>query len=263
VALFVRDHSGVRLTQAGQRFLARARDALSQIGDARSDAASFGRGETGIVRIGIFSSMASGFLRELLRQFVERNPTVRPELVEGRHSEHVAAVMRDRLDIAFLTGEPDCRGCDRVYLWSERIYVAFQNSDPLAKQSEVTWHDLRDRRFVVSDYDFGPEIHNYLVKNLVELGRHPIIERHAVARDTLLGLVALGQGLALTTESSIATLLPNIVYRPLVGEVLPIRAFWSPRNDNPVLRRFLSQARSMSRSCAHAVAEQRDGLSSA
>ena len=73
VALFVRHHGGVDLTHAGQRFLVRARKALSQIGHATIDAVSFGRGETGTVRIGIFSSLASGFLSDLLRAYVTAN----------------------------------------------------------------------------------------------------------------------------------------------------------------------------------------------
>ena len=39
---------------------------------------------------------------------------------------------------------------------------------------------------------------------------------------------------------------PGIVYRPITNEVLPFRAVWSPRNDNPALRRLLSMARAMS-----------------
>jgi len=59
-ALFIRHHGGVQLTQAGQRFLVRARRALNQIGRAALDAQSIGRGESAIVRIGIFSSIAPG-----------------------------------------------------------------------------------------------------------------------------------------------------------------------------------------------------------
>lgn len=80
-ALFIRHHGGVHLTHAGQRFLIRARRALSQIGHAAVDAASSGRGEAGVVRIGIFSSLASGFLADLLRAYVAANPSIRPDLV--------------------------------------------------------------------------------------------------------------------------------------------------------------------------------------
>jgi DNA-binding transcriptional LysR family regulator len=68
-SLFQRHSGGVCLTQAGQRFLRRARIALQQIEDGVNDVAAIGRSEEGIIKVGIFSSLASGFLFELLKEF--------------------------------------------------------------------------------------------------------------------------------------------------------------------------------------------------
>ncbi|MBR7508434.1 hypothetical protein KC216_21470, partial [Mycobacterium tuberculosis] len=75
----------------------------------------------------------------------------------------------------------------------------------------------------------------------------PRIEQHAVHRDTLMQIVAAGGGLALTSEATVATHFPGVIYRPLAGEILPFYAIWSPSNDNPAFRRFLSLARRLSR----------------
>ena len=246
-ALFVRHHAGVRLTHAGERFLVRARRALSQIGHAAIDAGSCGRGESGSVRIGIFSSLASGFLSDLLRTYVGANPGVRPDLVEGGPAGHIISVQRHHLDIAFLTGPPIADGCDVVHLWNERVYVALPSDHELALGSEVSWADLADRNFIISETDPGPEIHDYLIKHLADLGRHPSVERHRVGRDNLMHLVAMGQGLTLTSEATTAACFPGVVYRPLSEEILPFCAIWSPQNDNPALRRLLSLARIMSK----------------
>lgn len=246
-ALFIRHHGGVHLTHAGQRFLVRARRALSQIGHAAVDAGSFGRGERGVVRIGIFSSLASGFLADLLRAYVTANPAIRPDLIEGGPNGHIAAIQRHHLDIAFLTGEPIADGCDLAHLWDERVYVALPSDNDLASKHEISWRDLRDCHFIVSETDPGPEIHDYLVKHLAELGHHPSIERHGVGRDNLMNLVAMGQGLTLTSEATTAARFPGVVYRHLSEETLPFCAIWSPQNDNPALRRLLSLARTMSK----------------
>lgn len=245
--LFIRHHGGVRLTHAGQRFLVRARGALTQVEHAAVDAASFGRGEAGVVRIGIFSSLASGFLADLLRAYVAANPTIRPDLVEGGPAGHIAAVQRHHLDIAFLTGEPIADGCDLCHLWNERVFAALPSDDDLTLKREVSWSDLRRRRFIVSETDPGPEIHDYLVKHLADLGHHPSVERHGVGRDNLMNLVAMGQGLTVTSEATIKARFPGVVYRPLSNEVLPFCAIWSPQNGNPALRRLLSLARTMSK----------------
>lgn len=201
----------------------------------------------GVLRIGIFTSLASGFLADLLRAYVAGNPGVRPDIVEGGQSEHIAAVRRHQTDVAFLTGEPIADGCDWTHLWTEWVYVALPSDHELAPKDEISWADLRDQHFIVSEADPGPEIHEYLVKHLAELGHHPSVERHGVGRDNLMHLVAMGLGLTLTSEAATAARFPDVVYRPLVGEILPFCAIWSPQNDNPALRRLLSLARIMSK----------------
>jgi DNA-binding transcriptional LysR family regulator len=62
-SLFQRHNSGVSLTLAGQRFLHHVRKALWQIGQGASDVAAIGRSEDGSIKVGIFSSLASGILR--------------------------------------------------------------------------------------------------------------------------------------------------------------------------------------------------------
>jgi DNA-binding transcriptional LysR family regulator len=246
-ALFIRHHGGVQLTHAGQRFLVRARRALSHVGRATIDAASLGRGEEGVVRIGIFTSLASGFLADLLNVYVDANPTIRPDLIEGGPAQHIAAIQRHQLDIAFLTGTPVAVGCELAHLWNERVLVAMPADDVLADRDTVSWADLLDRNFIVSEGDPGPEIHDYLVKHLADLGRHPNIERHTVGRDNLMHLVAMARGLTLTSEATKASSFPRVIYRPLADEILPFCAIWSPRNDNPALRRLISLARVMSK----------------
>lgn len=247
VALFNRHHGGVHLTPAGQQFVAHARVALDQIGRATVDAASFGRGDQGLVRIGIFTSLAKGFLADLFRAYVAANPAVRSELVEGGPAFHISAIQRRELDIAFLTGTPIAEGCDLVHLWEERVFVALPKDHELALRAEISWRDLRNRRFIVSETDPGPEIHDYIMKHLVDLGHRPSVERHTVGRDNLMSLVAMDQGLTLTSEATTAARFPGVAYRQLADEILPFCAIWSPDNDNPALRRLISLAKSMSK----------------
>jgi DNA-binding transcriptional LysR family regulator len=246
-ALFIRHHGGVYLTHAGQQFLVHARRALNQVGRAAVDVGSCGRGEAGTVRIGIFSSLASGFLSDLLHAYGRANPAVRPDVVEGGPAAHIAAIQRLHLDVAFLTGKPVAEGCDVVELWNESVLAVMPGEHELASLRKLSWAHLRDRHFIVSESDPGPEIHDYLMKHLADLGYHPSIERHRVSRDNLMHLVAMGRGLTLVHEAAGAAQFPGVIYRPLRDEVLPFCAVWSPRNDNPALRRLLSLARTMSK----------------
>lgn len=247
-ALFNRHSGGVCLTFAGKRFLRRAYQIVRAVGDGAEDVAAIGRSEHGRVRVGIYSSIASGFLTELLRAYGRRHGKVRVDLIDGNAAEHVAAVRQLRIDVAFLTGTHDWIDCEREPLWSERVFAALPDDHALAAREELAWDDLAGESFIVNVAPPGQEIHDHLVRCLADLGRHPEIEVQQIGRDNLLPLVALGRGLTLVSEAMTVAQLPGISYRPIAGEVLPFSAVWSPRNDNPALRRFLSTARTLAKS---------------
>lgn len=245
-SLFHRHAWGVSSTFAGQRFLHRARQAIKTIDEGAHEVAAAGRSEQGRVRIGIYSSIASGFLTKLLASYGRSHKDVRIELIDGDPAEHVAAIRQFRLDVAFLTGAREWPGCDWTPLWSERVFVVLPDLHPLAALDEVMWGDLADEPFIVSEAAPGQEIHDHLVRELADLGRHPEIQVQSVGRDNLLPLVAIGQGLTLVSEAMTVAALPGITYRPIAGEVLPFSAVWSPTNDNPAFRRLLSMAKAAS-----------------
>ena len=246
-ALFIRHPSGVTLTQAGEVFVRHARQALKQVSYAAVDVGAIGRGETGIVRIGIFSSLASGFLAQLLKAFITSHSDVRIDIIEGAPCDHIAAVQQHHLDVAFVTGLHPIERCDFEQFWTERVYVVLPAMHPLSKARLIKWSDLKAQRFLVSEADPGPEVHDFLIRHLANLGVHPEIERVQVGRDNLMQIVSLGRGLTLTSEATIAMRFPGVVYKRLENETLPFRAIWSPSNDNPAFRRFLSLARHLSK----------------
>ncbi|NDV89294.1 LysR family transcriptional regulator [Aurantimonas aggregata] len=247
VALFIRGPGGVILTFAGEQFLHRVRKALGQVNYAAQDAGASGKGQNGVIRIGLISSLASGFLAELLEAYKASHAGVRLEYIEGGPTDHIPAVRQHRLDVAFLTGTTSAEDCDLAHLWNERIYVVMPTRHELAGKEEIAWRDLHGQCFIVSEAQPGPEIHDYLVKHLSSLGHSPKIQRQAVYRDTLMQIVAGGNNLTLTSEATIAAQFPGVAYRPLAGEILPFCAVWSPKNDNPAFRRLLSLAKVMSK----------------
>lgn len=244
-AFFIRTPNGVTLTNAGKQFIQRGRKALTEIGLARSEAAAVGRGDDGHIRIGIFSSLASGFLPELIDTFGLRCPSVELIFIDGNPADHVAAIRKHQLDVAFITGCADWPGCEGRQLWTERIFVVLPTGHRLCGDGEVQFEELAGERFIVSESAPGEEIHDYLVKRLADLGRHPEIQHQAVSRDNLMRLVALRRGLTVTSEATTAAQFPGVVFRPIAGEVLPFCGVWSPNNENPALHRLLDLAKSM------------------
>jgi DNA-binding transcriptional LysR family regulator len=244
-ALFIRSTGGVMLTHAGKQFVQRSRKALSEIGLAKAEVSAIGRGEDGHLRIGIFSSLASGFLSDLIQAFGERHEAIKLTFIDGNPAEHLAAIRQHQLDIAFITGTGQWPGCASQQLWSERIFAVLPAGHPNAGDLSVQFSTLAHEPFIVSEAAPGEEIHDYLMRRLGDLGRHPQIHQHGVGRDNLMRLVALGRGLTVTSEATTAAHFPGVVFRPIEDEILPFCAVWSPANDNPALMAMLDLARSM------------------
>lgn len=244
-SLFHRHTWGVSQTYAGQRFLIRARKVIRSVGEGAHDVASAGRSEEGRIRIGIYSSIASGFLAELLASYGRRYAKVRIKMVDGNPVEHVAAIRRLGLDVAFITGTRDWPDCECTPLWSERVFAVLPDHHELVDREELAWSDLADETFIVSETAPGQEIHDHLVRCLADLGRHPEIQVQQVSRDNLVPLVALGRGLTLVSEAMTVAQFPGVIYRPILGEILPFSAVWCAKNDNPAFRRLLSLAKMM------------------
>jgi DNA-binding transcriptional LysR family regulator len=246
-ALFIRHSGGIILTHAGKEFLRHAHKALREISCATSDVGPLGRGERGVVKIGIFSSLASGFLAQMLSAYGDRHRDVRIDFLEGAPCNHIAAVRQHELDVAFVTGTPSLTDCDSEQFWAEEVFVVLPEAHVLAGRKSLRWDDLGGETFIITDGDSGTEVHDVLIKHLTKLSVRPTVERHRVGRDNLMQIVSLGHGVTLTSGATVATLFPGVVYRRLEGEMLPFSAVWSPKNDNPAWRRMLSLARTTAR----------------
>lgn len=248
VSLFQRHSAGVILTAAGERFLPSVRRAIRALVEGTKDIEVIGRGCEGVVKVGIFSSLASGFLTDLFRAYDMRHRGVRMDFIDGASEDHISAIRQLTLDVAFITGGADLPQFETALLWSERVFVALPENHVLVSKDEVSWTDLCNATFIVSHVAPGQEIYDFLVTRLTDIGRRPEIHSQSVGRDNLLPLVAIGRGLTLTSESTTAANFPGVAYRPVSGESLPFRAVWSPCNDNPAFRRLLGMARAMSKS---------------
>lgn len=241
--LFDRSPSGVRLNAAGRDFVTRTRRALSHIELARNVVGRRSAANEGELRIGIFSSMASGYLPSLISEFRSRHAGVDLVFIECNPAEHVAAIRKHTTDIAFLTGTKGWADCESRQLWTERVFAALSTAHKLAEAAEIELGLLSHERFLVSEAPPGEEIHDFLIQQLADLGHHPEIHQQSVGRDNLLQLVRLEMGVTLTSEATTSISVPGIAYVPLSSITLPFCAAWSSGNTNPALHRLLELMR--------------------
>src|SRR3984893_527602 len=246
VSLFERSHRGLKITNAGARFMQDAREAFRYLQLASTIAAEAGRGGTGRLSIGIQPSIGAGFLRELIQVYLARHPGVAIQMLEGAPpAEQIALVRGRQLDLAFVADTVEAADCDVAPLWNERLFVVLPHGHALGKRAVVDWSDLRSERFIVRQAKCDPTLCERVIRHLADRVRSPVIEKLDVGRETIMHLVGMGHGVSITSEATLATPYPNVIFRPISGgdETVQFSAVWLPGNDNPALRRFLSLAK--------------------
>lgn len=250
ILLFERRHRGVRLTEAGRHFVAEITAGIAQLDHAVRTAGAMLDGTEGHLAIGLHSPIAGGFLADLRRQYRAVYPMIEQSVVEGRSADTVAMVRESKLDIAFVAGALNVPDCHSRLLWCEPILVALPLDHPLTEWELITWLDLADETILIRHGGTGPQVFEHVVRRLNERERRPRIRRCDVARDTLMGMVAAGDGITVVSEATTYVPFPGVAFRPIADETEPARysAVWSPQNRNPALFNLLGLAFEMSRS---------------
>ena len=242
--LFERRHRGVRLTEAGQHFLEHVATGIEHLDHAVRTAGTIARGEQGRLRVGLYSSIAAGFLAELLSLFRKQYPAVDLQITEGRARDTIREVREARLDVAFIVGVPPAGECHSKPLWTEALLVALWERHPLTVAQSVRWSELSGETFLARSGGAGPQAHDHIVLRLAEHWSQSRIQRCDVERDTLMSMVAQGYGITLTSEAAAQASFPGVVFRPILDEPEPITfsALWSPHNRSQALKDLLALA---------------------
>lgn len=247
VPLFERSRTGTRLTPAGERFIREAAIGAGQLRQAVHTLASTQRGDGGELRIGLMASLASGFLAELLGTYRRRFPNINVKVEEATSQANAAGVLNGRLDAAFIPGNPRLPGCQTTHLWDEAIYVALPGTHRLAMSTTIGWNDIKDETFLVTADAAGPEIEDYLIRQLSASGFRPKISVQGVGRENVLNMVAKGFGITLTTSSTLGAQYPGLLFQAIddTQEVVSSSVVWSPANPNPALKKILELSKAL------------------
>lgn len=215
VALFERSRTGSRPTHSGERFIRDATFGAEHLSRAVSDLRQLQRGYSGVLRVGLVGSLASGFLADLFCRYRRKFPNIEIIVDEDCSQSSAAAVLNGRLDVAFVCGSPQLNGCRTRELWSEHIFLAVPTWHRLASNKSVALDDARGEAFIVRAHGPGPETEDYLVRRLSAPSFRPRIVAQNVGGENLLNMVARGFGLTLTCESALGTSYSGVTFVPL------------------------------------------------
>ncbi|WP_459628982.1 LysR family transcriptional regulator [Alsobacter sp. R-9] len=249
ILLFERHARGVRLTEAGRRFVEHVAAGVDELDHAVKTAGMAAAGECGRLRIGVHALIPGSFLAELIERYRNEHQSIEIEITEGTAREAVMQLRANRLDIVFVAGTPELPDCHTRRIWTESLAVALPERHPLAEQSSVTWANLTEETFLVRYGGTGPQVQDHIVLRLAGRWSAPSILRFNVERGTLLSMV--GQGFGITIVGAATSLLQTsgVVFLPIADEPEPasFSAVWSPFNQGAALRNLLTLASEIGR----------------
>jgi DNA-binding transcriptional LysR family regulator len=243
--LFRRHSTGVELTEIGKQFLRQARAGASQIGSA-IDCARTTAGAEQHLSVGLVGPLTLGFLLELFKAFRRERPGIRLHFTEDGSPELIAALRRRQLDVGFVVEVSPGRGYEVTQLWNEPVYLAIPEGDPLADQETVRWNELRDRHFVVTDLSTGRFAKDYLLRHIPAPRDALRIEQLSVTRESLMQIVAHGDGVTIAGSAHVRHGLPGIAFRLIENAVLRYSAVHPRGAHHRNLERLLALAKSFS-----------------
>lgn len=249
ILLFERRHRGVRLTEAGRRFIVDVSAGIAQLDHAVRTAGAVSSGSTGQLAIGFVSSIVGDFLCGLRSRFRETYPDVEQVVMEGSSAKTIALVRDGKLDVALVLDPADAPDCHSRLLWSEPYRIALDITHPMAESDAITWAHLASETFLLPVAGAGPQLFEHVVRRMAERGNSPRVRRCDVGHDTLMHMVASGEGITLAIESA-RYMSGSAMLRSIADETeqARFRAIWSPHNRSAALKNLLDLADQMEKS---------------
>ena len=210
--------SAVALTNAGNRFLSAARDALKQAAYAETVGRHAARGDTGSIAVGyVFSAGCGGLASSTLAQFRSTHPEVSFQLARMQTFAQFKALIDGSLDVAFaraMARYPS--GLTGFIIERQTFCLALPENHPLATRKQVTPAMLVDEPFIGMTLEMETGFWGNIAAVTPPGVSLRIVER-APDAFTVLALVAAGAGISVLSEALSRIDMPGLTFRKLVG----------------------------------------------
>lgn len=131
VILLERGKAGVRLTSDGLKLLPFAQSVCCEYEKLLTKVGEINGLESGLIRIGTITSVATHWLPNIIREFKNNYPNIDYELLMGNYSEVEQWILEGRVDFGFLR-MPANHELDTVFLEQDPLLVVIPDDHPLA-----------------------------------------------------------------------------------------------------------------------------------
>ncbi len=210
VALLERGRSGVRLTSDGMKLLPFARSVCDEYEKLQMQVDELHGLESGLIRIGIFSSVATHWLPRIIRKFQQDYPNINYELLLGDYTEIESWIHEGRVDCGFLR-LPTHPEFETLYLERDKLLAVLPAEHPLANRKLFPVKRLGDYPFMLLEKGAKAEISEIFERNKITARtQFTTWDDYAI-----MSMVESGLGISILPE----LILRRIPYRVVIKEL--------------------------------------------
>lgn len=157
VSLLDRDKAGVRLTSDGTKLLPYVKSVCEEYQKLQMQIDDMNGLQSGMIRIGTFSSVANHWLPNIIKKFQQDFPNIEFELLLGDYNEIETWLLEGRVDCSFqlLPTNPEL---ETIVLEKDPLLAILPEGHPLAAYEKVPLTELCKEPFILMEKGKKAEI---------------------------------------------------------------------------------------------------------
>ena len=211
VTLLQRSRQGICLTSTGEQLLPYVRTLVNESQKLTDYIAQLHGVQSGIVRIGTFSSVAINWMPDVFARFQKDYPGIDYELLLGDYDEVEQWIMEGRVDCGFLR-LPTVEQFETIPLKYDEYKVVLPKAHPLCKKKRIKIQELEKEPFLLLEHGGKTEVSKLLEQYEV----HPDIRFTTWEDFAIMAMVEKGLGIAILPELILQRIPYEVEIRPLV-----------------------------------------------
>ena len=210
VTLLERGRGGVSLTSDGMKLLPYAENVCREYEKLQVQVEELNGLKSGLIRIGTFSSVASQWLPNMIREFQKDYPNIDYELLLGDYSEIEEWILEGRVDCGFLR-LPVHAELETIFLEQDRLMVVLPEGHRLAGCDRFPVNALVEEPFMLLEKGARAEVSEIFER----CGLTPKVHFTTWDDYAIMAMVESGLGISILPE----LILKRIPYRIVVKEL--------------------------------------------
>jgi DNA-binding transcriptional LysR family regulator len=242
VRLLNRSKRQVSLTHEGASFLSDAKRVLAHSMEIVKAVQRLSRNEVSALNIGYVANLFPAAFPDTLAAFQQKFPTVAINLFDLTYADQFRALEDRRIDLGFVGSRKPIeeRGLQFRSIASDKIVAALPKGDRLEKKTVVNLKDLEPLFFVGMSERSYPGYRSWLTATCQRAGFAPKVLQDVDIERIVIEAVGAGLGVALLPNQVMKLPHGNVVFRPLIPEVLAESCIaWKSENLSAPLKAYV------------------------